>query len=172
MSAIFRNRRPRHRLRHWLGVGVVCLGFLPGCLPGDRTEIPRTEVQGQVFLDGKPLTSGVIEFESVEAAIVDASEDVDSPSVVAFATVNEGNYHIKAGQGPAVGVNQVRVRPAPLPREQLEAILDVRSTSRRRPQPLVVQEIHPGYGTDSPLRAELQAEQVNIHDLRLQSGGP
>lgn len=170
MNAASRNPRQRHRFGV-VGWGVW-LGLTIGCHPSDRIEIPRTEVKGQVLLDGKPLTSGVIEFEAVDAFTAIDSEDADSSAVVAFAAVNEGTYHIAPAEGPAVGVNQVRVRPAPLPREQLEAMLDVQSTSRRRRQPLVVQEIHPGYGIDSPLRAELQAERVNVHDVRLRSGGP
>ncbi|TWT99042.1 hypothetical protein [Neorhodopirellula pilleata] len=145
MNVITKGQSRWHRHRFGVGAWVVLLGLLAGCQRSDRTEIVRTEVKGQVFLDGKPLTSGVIEFEAVDAGVAADAEDADSPAVIAFAVVSEGAYHIDAAEGPVVGVNQVRVRPAPLPREQLEAMLDVKSTSRRRSQPLVVQEIHPDY---------------------------
>jgi hypothetical protein len=114
----------------------------------------------------------LIEFETIGDLAGINSDQSETPIVTAFAVVRQGTYRIEATEGPAVGVNRIRVRPAPLPREQLEAMLDVKSLSRHRGQPLVVQEIHPGYADDSPLRAELQAEQINFHDVRLKSGGP
>ena len=137
-----------------------------GCQPSDESTIERVAVSGSVTLDGQPLKAGAIIFRN-------ADQGENDSSVTAHAFVEDGQYHIDAQSGPAIGSAQVLFRPKPLSREEIEGALD-ESTSRRKPQAMrkpqmIVVEIPERYGENSEIEVELIGGSENHHDFKLES---
>ncbi|MGE0376752.1 MAG: hypothetical protein AB7I48_27945 [Planctomycetaceae bacterium] len=96
-----------------LSAGLVGLA-LSACGCGDVLPDPRgvrVPVSGSVKLDGSPLSSGRIVFESNQG----------NGAVKATALVVRGTFSLSKSNGPLPGTARVEIYPEPIELEQLEA---------------------------------------------------
>jgi hypothetical protein len=73
--------------------------FVAICCLGCSSDDGRAEVRGQVMVDGQPLERGSIDFFPIEG----------TAGPTAGGVIENGQYHLPAGKGPAVGRNRVEI---------------------------------------------------------------
>ena len=122
---------------------AVVTAFAAGC--GDSGEDPRGErvaVSGTVTLDGEPLPSGRIVFETTQG----------SGEVKATATITNGKFEFDDRNGPLAGTATVRIFAKEPELEEFEAVLqgDAKATEQ-----IALGTIPPRYNSQSQLQAEI-----------------
>ena len=90
----------------WAQLAIAVATGLPGCGDPDVSRAVKVyEVKGSVLLeDGKPLTSGTVEFEPVSGSVYQASGEIGP----------DGSFSLKtadSGDGAAPGEYRVKVVP-------------------------------------------------------------
>lgn len=133
----------------WCGVsaGLVALALsLCGC--DANSSDPRGErvgVRGTVTLDGIPLPSGRIVFESNQGR----------GALKATARVERGRFELSSQAGPLPGPARIEIYPEPIELEELEA---ARQGDPRRHVALKPVHIPARYNVRSTLTAEIRPE--------------
>jgi hypothetical protein len=129
---------------------------LAGC--GGPEPDPRGQrvgVQGNVTLDGKPLSRATILFLPAEG----------KAKVKATGTIQDGRFQIAPEDGPLVGKCRVEIYPETIELEELEA---ARGKDRRKPPgPLNAVQIPPQFNVRSQLTADLAPNQENSLEFNL-----
>lgn len=146
-------------------VCALCvLGLSLGCSNSvNQSDYERVSVFGRVTIDGQPLESAAIVFQSPLRA--DPADQVTT-----FAFVENGRYRIDAESGPVVGTARVLFRAKPPAREELEAALDAASSGKRdKTRESLAVAIPDKYGDQSQLSVELSPGIENQHDFQLVS---
>ena len=135
----------KHDCRLGMAVIAVCLSASNGC--GPSTHV----IDGKLTLDGKPLTSGAIEFEPV-----------DSSGRLFGTDITDGGYRIEVPQEQSQGKFIVRIiSPQPTGRR-------VAAGSPAPPGTMIdelAEAIPAQYNTRSTLQADLSS--ASPHDFEL-----
>jgi len=113
--------------------------------------VKLVSVEGDVFLDGKPVQGGQVTF------IPDAGQ-ANPPSFRVFGNIDrQGHYRVESdhGKGAPVGAYRVAVRPpmptADMPKD-LEPIPPIYQDENRTPLKVVVSEGAPAHAYDLQLK--------------------
>ena len=126
-----------------------------GCGGHNDPRGVRVGVQGNVTLDGKPLSGARIMFVSG-----------DGGTVKAVAAIRDGNYEIAPEHGPLVGRSRVEIHPEMMELAQLEA---ERGDDRLAVPKLNKVDVPRAYNANSGLTARVSAEGENNFDFDLKS---
>lgn len=147
-----------HILAAWAFALVSMLPQGCGSADADDPRGLRVAVQGEVTLDGKPLSRARITFVPLDG----------QATVKAVGVIQDGHYEIAAEHGPLVGRMRVEIQPEALELEEFEQ--QRKQNPRLRDNSAV--EIPIRYNTRSELQAttvEPEADEANTFDFELRS---
>jgi hypothetical protein len=133
-------------------LGAVAAAPIAGCGGGD--ELPRQEVSGSVQFEGKPLKSGMIQFQP----------DSADATTAGGASVVDGRYLVARSEGLVPGKYKVMITstsPSPEP---------ARSAMPGDPFPPAREPIPSKYNSNTGLSAEVKKDGPNTFDFDLKSG--
>jgi hypothetical protein len=133
-------------------LGAAVAASTVGC--GGADELPRQAVSGAVQFEGRPLKSGMIQFQP------------DSPdaTTAAGAGIVDGSYSIVRSQGLVPGKYKAMITstsPSPEP---------ARTSEPGDPSPPAREPIPTKYNSNSGLSAQVTKEGPNRFDFELKSG--
>ncbi len=140
-------------MKTWLPLIVVLIVFLAfGC--SERNPQPeRAAVNGTVYVDGKPLQTGSIQFIPTG----------DTKGPAAAAIIQNGDYELASENGPVVGRVRIEIREAIDPGFDWD---DPEAFMKRGTKPLPRSQIPPEYNERSELTRTVQSES-NRFDFKI-----
>lgn len=134
---------------------LLCFVMATACMLGCNGNGPnRSEIRGNVSLDGVPLENGSILFTPIDG----------TDGLAAGGRIEQGNYQLTAANGPTVGWNRVEIR-------------GMRKTGKKLPKPFappgemideMVEAVPPKYNSLSTMKVEVKPTE-NIADFDLES---
>jgi len=127
-----------------------------GCGGSNEMEFTKSQVQGTVSYQGKPLESGKIRFIPDGEVI---NGQVAGKAV--FADIKDGKYSLSTEQGATVGKNRIEIKSY-----RGTGRMMVTSAGDGKKEEEIVQFIPKNYNTQSTLSVEIK-EGENVHDFDL-----
>jgi hypothetical protein len=134
-----------------------CCSLLPGC---GGAELPRTEVLGEVTLDGDPVGEAQV-YLTVKSP---AFGDKTLPATFSAAVV-DGSFEFESQQGPPPGEYEVVLKPVEPDAEEAFEELRKRSGSLLADRNKFLNAVQ----RKGPIRVELSADEVNELSIELTS---
>lgn len=134
--------------------GIALLAFpifMMGC---GGTDANRGEIEGQVTLNGKPLTNGSIQFAPIEG----------TRGVVTAGPIENGRYRLSNKVGPAVGWNRVEICAARKTGRMIQKAMASPGVMVEEWVPIVGRQ----FNTDSTLKVNITPGENNA-DFALES---
>ena len=140
-----------HTDGRWGATPILALGILllSGC--GDNS-LRRQAVQGEVWLDGKPLDRAIIVFTPIGSGLAAAAE------------IQAGRFSLTRDDGPTCGEFHVRINPQEVEIENVEHE-PVQSRTRHRPPRVPLR-----YQSEGALRATITTAPGQALKFELTSG--
>lgn len=96
-SLVRRGTRQPGNQAFWLAAALVAICLLSGCGAGGPA---RASVMGKVEFEGQPVTEGTILFVPTG----------NTKGPAAGGTIKDGNYILKAAEGPVIGMHKVEIK--------------------------------------------------------------
>lgn len=127
-----------------------------GCGGANEMEFTKSQVQGTVSYQGKPLESGKIRFIPDGEVI---NGQVAGKAV--FADIKDGKYSLSTEQGATVGKNRIEIKSY-----RGTGRMMVTSAGDGKKEEEIVQFIPKKYNTQSTLSVEIK-EGENVYDFDL-----
>ncbi len=152
-GAVRRRQRGTHvaPLARLAGLMLLCCA---GCGGRGPEAGPRVAVQGNVTLDGQPVSQARIIFVNNNADVI----------VKATAIIEDGFYEIGGDHGPVVGENTVHIRPEQIDLAEFES---KRGDDKTAVPKVHVVDIPTIYQRGKRLKAEVHEEGDNQFDYEL-----
>ncbi len=140
-----------------VGLMGVCFALLTGC---GGTQAPRTEVLGEVTLDGDPVGEAQVYLTVKSSTFGDKS----MPATFSAAVV-DGSFQFASQQGPPPGEYEVVLKPMEPDAEEAFEELRKRSGSLIADRNKFLNAVQ----RKGPIRIELSADEVNELSIELTS---
>jgi hypothetical protein len=133
-------------------LSLVLLLLVFGC---GKRPLERSEIGGQVTLDGKLLKEGSILFTPMAG----------TKGTVAGGRIENGRYRLSAANGPAIGWNSVTINAARKTGKKLPQSL---GSQNGKPVDAVVEAVAPRFNSDTILKVNIEPG-TNTADFAVES---